>query len=1082
MIKESNNPTKSVDLLKIIISVTVIIAILVLLIYAVAGVTNVKSARDVNATATSYPRIGANLLEHHDFDFSKNLLTLDDEWEYYPGVLLSPADFANGIPVGVAGAKYVRFPHHWNSERGGNQAGIATYRSVIRVPEGTPAEYGAGVFTSFQHGAFTMYLNGVPVVSSGRVSANRDEYYFTFTGGAGFVNPGSYDGIYEIIIQVQGYEHVGIGLSNQVIFGSHGAIRNYYTTITSATGITTGAILVLIIYFILIYIRNRHRKEYLNIAIVSLCCLFLTITGSGSLLAYQLAPAISVHVVYTLEYISFTVGAYFATVHLMKKYINYRHITKAAMIFTGVSALLIIFLSTHYISTLRYVLQVFPFVLVAVALAASLRNAVSKKNLNPRFKKTENEHPMLEFISLLVLFGGLAVSVLGFTPWYGFSMISVFAMAYCFMQIFLLTERNKGVERNLTKLVKVLENRVAERTSRLADMHKEVQAANEVKNEFLTLMSNEIRTPMNAIIGISDLFDNEKLSETQRLYFKNIKETSHALLNLMTDVMDFSKIEAGHLDSTPETFNLRSFVENIGSAARYTIKGTGLNFDMLIDETLPEFIHGDEVRIKQVIVNVISNAVKYTREGSIKLEVKATAKPGNKEAMLLFIVTDTGIGINKENLEHMFNAFANPDVMKKRGVSGTGLRMTICKRLTDLLKGKLEVESEVGKGSVFKIYFPLVLGQVGVSEDTKISEKIQAGDAKVLLVEDTPINITVIIGIFAMHDIKPDVAKSGEEAFEMIQKKEYDLVFMDQFMPGMDGIETTQKIRALGGKYATIPIIALTANKIPGARDMMIFKGMTDYMAKPINQKELNNLLVRWLPFNKVNNTLGKFEEESAEASTVSKLPRELVEITELNCADALKSMDGNVAIYMKFLQRLIDEADEYIDSLYEYLKISDMSNYSIIMNGVKSLLYSIGAKANGDAAERLERAALEENIKYCTDRNTAFCDKLKWLVQRITLTLPFGAEAQALQAGKQNGITAESEVKQKLAGIMQNLSFSLSKSDNDGILKNIAALKALSGLGKLGGAVGAVIGEAEAQEYAKALVSCNKLLQKLLD
>jgi HPt (histidine-containing phosphotransfer) domain-containing protein len=251
---------------------------------------------------------------------------------------------------------------------------------------------------------------------------------------------------------------------------------------------------------------------------------------------------------------------------------------------------------------------------------------------------------------------------------------------------------------------------------------------------------------------------------------------------------------------------------------------------------------------------------------------------------------------------------------------------------------------------------------------------------------------------------------------------------------------------------------------------MMIFKGMTDYIAKPIDQKELNNLLVRWLPHDKINAKLGQFEEDYTDAG-ITELPRALVEITELNCVEALKGMDGNVQMYMKLLHRLVDESEIYIESLYDFLKLGDLVNYAIVANGAKSLLYSVGAKLSGDVADRLEKAAEEKNIKYCQERNNSLCDGIKWLVQRVVLTLPTGTRSGA-------GDNENPEDSQKLAGIVQNLSFSLSKNDTDGVLKHIAALRDYAGNGQ----INAIIKDAEAQKYVKAAELCQQFLETLLD
>jgi CheY-like chemotaxis protein len=222
----------------------------------------------------------------------------------------------------------------------------------------------------------------------------------------------------------------------------------------------------------------------------------------------------------------------------------------------------------------------------------------------------------------------------------------------------------------------------------------------------------------------------------------------------------------------------------------------------------------------------------------------------------------------------------------------------------------------------------------------------------------------------------------------MVQRKDYDLIFMDQFMPGIDGIETTKKIREMGGKYNSMPIIALTANAVPGARDMMLFMGMSDYVSKPIDHNALNRVLVRWLPHSKISSSLGRFSNQEKDEH-LDELPRELVEIAELNCSAALKKIDGSAPIYIELMHQFTEETGNYIESLSEYLEKQDLENYRIVINGVKSLLYNIGAKACGDMASELEKAAAEKNEKFCNEKNDAFAESLKWLSQRVALALP---------------------------------------------------------------------------------------------
>jgi len=857
-----------------------------------------------------------SLREGSDFDYAKDLFMMNGEWEFYPNQLLYSADFADGIPDGMV---YRSYPHYWRDEPVymPNGSGYATYRMVIAAPIEIN---GVGVFSKYQYGAYRVYLNGTLVCEGGNVSENIDEHYFAYNGSTGYIRPVSADS-FEVIVHVQSYDHVDAGLANAIFLGFPNTIAHYSGYIKVITGMSIGAVTVLVLYFLAIFMRNRDKGEYLNFAIVSLCGLYLALTNLGENHAYHLVPEVSARVLYALEHIALSVGTYFASIHIIKRYIKLKHIEKVLTAFILLKCIIIAVISPYHVSALRTFIYATALAFAVAALVLSTMNTVKA------IRTKEGNYSLLEGISILVLLCGAVLNNLGFLLLMSFDLFPVTVIFYCFMQIFVLAGYYQSIERNLIKATKALEFRAIERAADLAETNRRVEAAVSLKSEFLTRMTREMLLPMNAIISISELFDTENLSETQARYFRDIKETTHMLINFINDVMDFSRIETGRLELIPTHFNLSTFTENICSAARISARHKGIEFKSVTSRELPEVIYGDETRMKQVIVNIVSNAVKYTREGGVTLEVETTANPDGG-CSLLFTVSDTGVGIRKENIPRMFDAFMNPDSTKDRGLKGTGLGLAICKRLMEMQKGRIEFDSKEGRGSVFKLYFPLVVGDKSLIKETGVSEKIYAKNAKILLVEDNTINVTVTLGILSTHDIRPDVAKDGYKALTMIREKEYDLVFMDQFLPGMDGVEITQRIREMGGKYTSLPIIAVTSNVVHGVRDMLIFKGMSDYLAKPIDPNELNNALSKWLPHNKITSALGRFAEEK-DVDILSALPIELVAITEINFNEALNNMGSNIEIYMNLLRRLAYETDDYTDSLTEYLEIGDFLNYT---------------------------------------------------------------------------------------------------------------------------------------------------------
>ncbi|MDR0867477.1 MAG: response regulator [Planctomycetota bacterium] len=377
---------------------------------------------------------------------------------------------------------------------------------------------------------------------------------------------------------------------------------------------------------------------------------------------------------------------------------------------------------------------------------------------------------------------------------------------------------------------------------------KAAEDANRAKSHFLASMSHEIRTPMNAIIGLGSLMRTDNFDATQRQYFANIKTSAEGLLQIINDILDFSKIEAGKLTLAPRDFNLRLMFTNVISMLRFAADAKSLTLRQHLADDVPPMIIADETRVRQIVVNIANNAIKYTASG--KVEVSLTKAPSAD--VLVLTVADTGIGIKKENLPRLFGRFQQFDLERNRGVVGTGLGLAITKQLVELMNGDIRVESEYEKGTTVTIRLPFVAVSATLAPATKAMPIVQAPDAKVLVVDDNEINLVVATAFLEQHGIAADTAVSGAESVEKAAAASYDLIFMDQMMPEMDGIEATKLIRALGADYQKTPIIALTANAMSGAKEMFIENGMDDFLAKPFDADELNVILNRYLPAKKI--------------------------------------------------------------------------------------------------------------------------------------------------------------------------------------------------------------------------------------
>lgn len=420
-----------------------------------------------------------------------------------------------------------------------------------------------------------------------------------------------------------------------------------------------------------------------------------------------------------------------------------------------------------------------------------------------------------------------------------------------------LIQRNEIVGYCLL-LVDVTEN--CQLLEELVAAKERAESANRAKSSFLSNMSHEIRTPMNAIVGMTEILLREKHSQKETGYLHNIKNSGLALLTIINDILDFSKIESGKLEIVDEEYFPASMLSDLRMIFQNRIgeKEVELQFD--IDSNLPVKLYGDSMRLRQIIINIGNNAIKFTEKGYVRLTIKVQEKEG--EDIRLFVsVEDTGQGIRQEDLQKLFGAFEQVDTKKNRNKEGTGLGLSISKQLVELMGGSIGVKSEYEQGSEF--YFTVCQKirseeTVGISwESAAAGEKdtpedyqeFTAPEARVLVADDNEINREVAVLLLEPLQMQIDTAENGAEALDMIQKNHYDLVFMDHWMPVMNGVEATAALRKLEGEYyQKLPVIALTADAMENAKQEFYAAGMNDFVAKPIEMKEICTTIKSWLP------------------------------------------------------------------------------------------------------------------------------------------------------------------------------------------------------------------------------------------
>ena len=540
---------------------------------------------------------------------------------------------------------------------------------------------------------------------------------------------------------------------------------------------------------------------------------------------------------------------------------------------------------------------------------------------------------------------------------------------------------------------------------------KEAKSAGKAKTDFLANMSHEIRTPMNAICGMSDLLLQTKLTDEQLDYVSTIKLSSDNLLSIINDILDFSKIEAGKMELVPQSYNLLSPLYSLQNTIDVRIGERPLDFKISIKRDMPTQLYGDEVRVQQVILNLLTNAVKYSNQGHIELIVDYE-KLENDEIMLKATVKDQGIGIKKEDMPKLFEAFSQVDMERNHRIEGTGIGLTITERLVRSMGGSITLESEYGVGTTFYVSmrqkvedFNSVIDTESTDDFVVISHsnilkgfvsgkkkiaKFIAPDAKVLVVDDNEANLKVAKGLMGQYKLSVRTCTSGKAALDILETdKSFDILFIDHMMPEMDGVELTKILRSSNDDYLKyVPIIALTANAIKGVSEMFLANGFTEYLSKPIDTERLGEVLNKWIPENKKKEAMEEEESVADKNQAVDENEENLLNmLRQIENVDYDKAMTlcgksedillSVIEVYVKSYSQI----KERIDSTYAK---EDLKNYAIEVHGVKSSSRSIGNDVLGEMAYRLEIEAKDGNIAYVKENHSEFVMKYEQFVGKL--------------------------------------------------------------------------------------------------
>jgi signal transduction histidine kinase/CheY-like chemotaxis protein/HPt (histidine-containing phosphotransfer) domain-containing protein len=526
----------------------------------------------------------------------------------------------------------------------------------------------------------------------------------------------------------------------------------------------------------------------------------------------------------------------------------------------------------------------------------------------------------------------------------------------------------------------------------LNEAKEQAVQARSAMSGFLAKVSHEIRTPLNAVLGVTEIqLQNDKLPINIQDALHKISGSGYLLLNIINDLLDMSKIEAGKLELIPANYQIASLINDTAHLNIMRIDYKPLKFILQVDENIPSVLFGDELRIKQILNNLLSNAFKYTEDGEISLSVSFEHDKGKNpdRIMLIFRVSDTGQGMSQEQMDNLFTEYTRFNMESNRMVEGTGLGLSITKILVEMMDGEIFVESEAGKGTVFTVRLPQIkvnsevlgrtaenLRQLKLGKATQVETTVQLireymPYGRVLIVDDIETNLYVARGLMTPYGLSIETAESGFEAIVKIKNgATYDVIFMDHFMPKMDGLETTKVIRDLG---YTRPIVALTANALIGQAEIFIESGFEGFLSKPIDVRQLNSIL----------NKLVRDKHSKEEVDSARRL------------RDSLKSRSAAVEVQPPTSSQLADfftkDAQKAIKTLEaihanNYRRSNDFQMFIISVHAMKSALANIGEPGLSETASRMEQAGREKDIGVIESALPGFLKHLKAVVEKISL------------------------------------------------------------------------------------------------
>ena len=527
---------------------------------------------------------------------------------------------------------------------------------------------------------------------------------------------------------------------------------------------------------------------------------------------------------------------------------------------------------------------------------------------------------------------------------------------------------------------------------RLDSAISEAKAANEAKSSFLENMSHEIRTPMNSILGMNEMILREEDRPEIKEYALVVQRSGRALLGILNDILDFSKLQDRKMEIVPVRYDLSSLINDLVNIAAEQAKKKSLNFTVNVDKEIPRILDGDEYHIRQVMLNILNNAIKYTERGGVTVTI-GFERIDNYTILLKCAVTDTGIGIKSEDMEYIFQPFEHVESARKFSADGSGLGLSIVQKLLQLMNSELRVESVFHKGSTFSFdvkqnvikWEPIgdyerAFMTASSRQNKKFTQSFQAPNARVLVVDDADVNLLVFANLLKKTKIQIDTASSGVEMLQMVRMNHYNMIFLDHRMPGMDGIEAFHNMKKMtDGLNFNTPVVALTANAVLGARQLYIDEGFSDYISKPVDTVRLEQVLLEYLPPDliiKGSDIQEDTPQTSAPATSQTTAPAAEPEPSEPESAPAspymhIPGIDYEAAVtncgteetFVQALEIFYNTLDKKADDIERFEREKDIKNYTILVHALKSAARLVGALQLSEDAKYLEACGNNENL-----------------------------------------------------------------------------------------------------------------------